>query len=338
MRYIGSKKNLLKNIDLFIRKNIKEEANSFIDAFSGSATVGSYFKSNYQIISNDNLYFSYLLQKIFIEFNSYPSFCRLKNKGINCPFEYFNSLSKGIAKHTFNQFSDGGTEGRKYFSEENGQKIDLIIKQTNDWLDDHIISKDEKDYIFGSLIFHIPSFSNIGGTYGAYLKSWDKRALKKFIFHGLPITNNGKNNYSYCNDVNDFIAHAKGDILYLDPPYNNRQYAPNYHLLETIAREDFKNLRGKTGLRDYLNQKSDFCIKSKVHNALQNILEKTASKHIVMSYSSDGIMSAEEIEQLFCQCLVSSSFVFEKIPYRRFKRTSSKTDKVLYEYLFYGKK
>ena len=103
----------------------------------------------------------------------------------------------------------------------------------------------------------------------------------------MPITNNGKNNYSHCSDINDFIAHVKGDILYLDPPYNNRQYAPNYHLLETIAREDFKNLRGKTGLRDYLNQKSDFCIKSKVHNALQNILEKNASKHTVNNYLID---------------------------------------------------
>jgi len=58
-------------------------------------------------------------------------------------------------------------------------------------------------------------------------------------------------------DINEVAKKVNGDILYLDPPYNHRQYATNYHLLETIAKYDNPEIHGKTGLREYQNQKSE---------------------------------------------------------------------------------
>jgi adenine-specific DNA-methyltransferase len=339
MRYIGSKNNLLKNIDLFIRKNIDlHKEMSMFDAFSGTGSVGCYFKDRFQIYSNDNLYFSYLIQKILIEMNDYPSFNGLKKVGIDNPFDFFNKSNDKVPGEVFNFFSDEGLSERKYLSKDNGQKIDYILLQINEWKKQNIISADEKDYILGSLIYHVPSFSNIGGTYGAFLKHWDKRALKKIEFYGLPIKNNNKKNKSFCSDVNQIIKKVNTDILYLDPPYNNRQYAPNYHMLETIAKEDFVGLRGKTGLRNYDSQKSEFCVKSKVGDALKKILVLSKSKHIILSYSSDGLLKYDQIEDIFKTVLDKDTFSVEKIPYRRFKRTSGNEENTLYEYLFYGQK
>jgi len=96
-----------------------------------------------------------------------------------------------------------------------------------------LIDEIEYYYLLASLIEGVPYVSNITGTYGAYLKEWDKRALKAFEMARPDVIDNGKANRSYNADANALIRELEGDILYIDPPYNSRQYAPNYHLLET---------------------------------------------------------------------------------------------------------
>ena len=90
MRFIGSKRLLLKNIEYAINQNVKEgeKINTFCDIFSGTTIVSQYFKSKYKIISNDLLYFSYCLQKSYLEINKKPKF---KNLNINLEIEdYLN--------------------------------------------------------------------------------------------------------------------------------------------------------------------------------------------------------------------------------------------------------
>ena len=72
----------------------------------------------------------------------------------------------------------------------------------------------------------------------------------------------------------ELIDNIDVDILYLDPPYNHRQYAPNYHLLETIALYDNPKIKGITGMRDYKNQKSEFCNKDTALQALEKIAKQ----------------------------------------------------------------
>ena len=129
----------------------------------------------------------------------------------------------------------------------------------------YLIDENEYYYLLASLIEGIPFVSNITGTYGAYLKDWDKRAFKKFEMIRLNVIDNAYINECYNINSNDLISKISGDILYLDPPYNERQYLPNYHLLETIAKYDNPKINGKTGIREYTNQKSNYCIKRKVY-------------------------------------------------------------------------
>lgn len=84
--------------------------------------------------------------------------------------------------------------------------------------------------------------------------------------------------------------------MYLDPPYNARQYGSNYHLLNTIARYDEFTPNGKTGLRVY--GRSLYCQKSKVAETFEHLVEKANFKYIYLSYNNEGLMSETEVEKV----------------------------------------
>jgi adenine-specific DNA-methyltransferase len=86
--------------------------------------------------------------------------------------------------------------------------------------------------------------------------------------------------------------------MYLDPPYNHRQYASNYHLLETIAKYDYPKIKGKTGLREYEAQKSLYCSRTKVKTAFKDLILKAKSKYIFLSYNNEGLMSLDDIKEI----------------------------------------
>ena len=92
MRYIGSKANLIKNIETCISQNIKTKQKSFCDIFSGTGVVARYFKPQYEIISNDALFFSYIIQKSLVENNFSPTFSKLKSTVSN-PFDYLENAT-----------------------------------------------------------------------------------------------------------------------------------------------------------------------------------------------------------------------------------------------------
>ena len=181
--------------------------------------------------------------------------------------------------------------------------------------------------------------SNISGTYGAFHKEWERRSYKKFELYKLEINSNNKDNICYNCDGVELLKSISGDVLYIDPPYNSRQYLPNYHVLETAAKYDFPEVRGVTAQRPYENNKSDFCIKSKVSAAFSSLVENANFKHIILSYSTDGLMSIDEIENIMKNYVIPDTFRVYKIPYRRFKSRSKETlTGELSELLFYIKK
>ncbi|MBQ3836967.1 MAG: DNA adenine methylase, partial [Treponema sp.] len=124
LRYIGSKINLLDNIENFINQNIHTQQESFCDIFSGTGIVARHFKPLYRIISNDSLYFSYVIQKAFIENNKTPTFSRLK-KTIENPLVYLEN-EETPRKHNFieENYTPTGKAGRMYYTSENAQRID----------------------------------------------------------------------------------------------------------------------------------------------------------------------------------------------------------------------
>ncbi len=346
MRFIGSKENLI----FFIERVIQEtgvEGRIFFDIFSGTTKVAQYFKKKgYHIISNDNLYFSYIMQKTYIENNTIPRFLYLtqwlkqkktyenRKTEIENVITFLNNI-KGIKDYVFENYSPSGKYQRMYFSDENAQKIDGVLQTISWWKEYGLISEMEEIILKTSLAEAIFFVSNISGTYGAYLKSWDKRAFKSLTLKVPQFILSTNRHYCFQKDANKLIRNVETDILYLDPPYNTRQYISNYHVLETIARNDKIELKGKTGLRkdDYL-YKSKFSRKSLCVEALEDLIMNAKANYILMSYNSEGIIPEVEIEKIFRK--KGRNYIKFEENYRRFKSNSKiASNRGVIEYIYF---
>lgn len=340
MRYIGSKLNLVENLEEVIKENVKDNSSCFMDLFSGTGVVGEYFKKHYTILSNDILYFSYIIQKAKIENNTIPSFKGLNKIGISDPLYYLENENYEITDEFFitKNYSPYLNCERMYFTIKNASRIDFIRLTLNKWKEKKYIDDKEFTYLLATLIEAVPYVSNISGTYGAYLKHWDKRALAPIRLRPIDIINNNRENKCFNEDSNDLIKKNNGDILYIDPPYNGRQYISNYHLLETISKYDNPSIYGKTGLRPYDKERSLFCLKKEVYNVFNEIIKNAKFKHIIISYSSDGLLKQEDIKKILLEQGKKESYKLYKIPYRKYKSKHNQKERVLYEYIFYVQK
>lgn len=342
MRYIGNKTNLLNNINQVIVENCDGTEKVFCDIFSGTSSVARFFKNRYKIISNDMLYFSYILQKATIQNNNLLEFKTLKEKlNIDNVFEYLENKNVNHSNYRYfiyENYSPNEKSNRMYLTTENAKRIDYIRNTIEVWKEKELIDEKEYYYLIASLIEGVPFVSNITGTYGAYLKEWDNRAYKKFEMIRLNVIDNFCDNECYKEDANQLINKIEGDILYIDPPYNSRQYLPNYHLLETIAKFDCPKINGKTGIRDYNEEKSKYCIKSKVEKELEELIKKAKFKHIIMSYNQEGILSKEQIENILKKYGDKNSYKLYEIPYKQYQNKLTQKQEKHYEYIFYIRK
>ena len=324
MKYIGNKTRLLDFISESIETELSIESGTFCDIFSGTGSVGYFFKTKgFQIISNDFMTYSFVMQKAMIEQNEQPIFSKLLDSYFpkSEKFEsedvlsYLNNL-KGEKGYAFENYCPSGKSKRQYFTDENGMMIDAIREEIQSWKHKELITENEYYYLLASLINAADHIANMSGTYGAYLKIWRSVALKKIKLLPIEIYDNKKENKVFQQDANELITSISGDILYLDPPYNSRQYAPNFHVLESIAVWDKQELKGKTGLRNYDDQKSMYSQKSNALNAFEDLIEKANFKNIVLSYNNEGIIPPENIREILLKKGELSTY---DTTYRRFR-------------------
>lgn len=344
LRYIGSKTLLLENIEKIIKKHTTGRETTFCDIFSGTGVVAKYFKPMYEIYTNDTLHFSYVIQKATIENNMVPEFKGLKERGIKNPFEVLeqtklqNIVLNDDDFFIANNYAPNDHCKRMYLTAKNAVRIDFIRTTVEYWRKQEWISEQEYYYLLAGLIEGVPYVSNITGTYGAYLKQWDKRALKEFEMVRLPVYDNGRTNLCFQKDANELVREIDGEILYLDPPYNTRQYAPNYHLLETISLYDQPKISGITGVRPYQDMKSAFSIRSQVLEAFEDLIAHAKFEHLILSYNTDGLMTAEQIASILRKYSNEDAFRLYSVPYRKYKGKLDQKTKSLYEHVFVARK
>lgn len=340
MRYIGGKSNLLQDISGLISQ-FTDGVRRIIDIFSGSGVVASHFKSlGYEVVGNDMLYFAYVLSRGSTALNSMPTFRKL---GIVAPLDYLNDLTlegSGFRLEDcfiYQNYSPHDKIPRMYFQKCNAIKIDIIRMTIEKWKQMGLIDEDEYFYLLAALIAAVPYVSNITGVYGAYLKHWDKRTYNSLKLVSPNICDRGK--ATFHNQNGDLLLPIiSADLLYADPPYNARQYLPNYHILETVARYDRPKIHGVTGMRNYSEvEKSAFCARSGVESAFRRMIQKANVRYVVISYSSDGLLSKEQISSICQEFAVKNSFRCRDIEYRRYSNVGTKTGKVR-ELLFFFEK
>jgi adenine-specific DNA-methyltransferase len=329
MRFIGNKENLLDKIyQITTEKGVKGQ--SFFDFFAGTTNVGRFFKKmNYQVFSSDLLYFSFILQKAYIVNNQEFTFEKWLQKIDFRPVQLFATPLQIVVEY-LNQIPD--KEGfiwknytpvgnRMYFSEENGLRIDAIRQQIEDWKNENLISENEYFTLLACLIETVPFYANVAGIYAAFHKKWDPRAVKKLKLRPIEFIQNKFENQCFNENSVNLLDKVEADIFYLDPPYNQRQYAPNYHLLETVAKYDNPEIKGVTGLRaNYENQKSNFCNATTALQELENIAKSGKYKTLILSYNNEGIMPQNEILSILSKC---GKTELEEFDYPRFKSNNN---------------
>lgn len=178
----------------------------------------------------------------------------------------------------------------------------------------------------------------MSGVYAAFQKKWDPRAVKPLTLRAIETIDNEKQNFVYNKDSLKLVENVDVDILYLDPPYNERQYLPNYHLLETIAKYDYPVIKGITGMREYKDQKSSFCNKITALKDLDKIASNANYKFLVLSYNSEGIMPQEEIIAILSKYGRVTLESFENLRFKSNNKGLSKTKKHIFEQLYILKK
>ncbi len=347
MRFIGNKENLVDKIyQTILEKGI--EGNSFFDFFSGTTNVGRFFKKKgFQVFSSDLLYFSYVLQQAYLvnnaelEFTQLHSTLKTESKLLfSTPLmeivEYLNNL-KPVEGFIYKNYTPTGTkelkQPRMYYSDHNGKMIDAIRQQIEKWWNEELINEKEYFVLLACLIETVPFYANVSGVYAAFQKKWDPRAVKDIILRPIKYVLNDKENFA--NNVNSTeLLDIEADIYYLDPPYNQRQYAPNYHILETVAKYDNPKIKGVTGLRPYDKQKSKFCNSQSALIELDKIADKGKYKTLILSYNSEGIMPQKYIVSTLEKY---GNVELVEIKYPRFKSNNNgenKTKKYIHEQLY----
>jgi len=333
-KYLGAKYRLLD----FLSGVIVEKAgriDTFFDGFAGTGAVALHFTRHARrVVANDILLSNAVINRAFLM--SRPGSVSLtKVRGL---IEEINDLPPrpGYVRENY-----GGT----YFTEENAARIDAA----RGWIDEQrgrgAVSAQEQCVLLASLLFAADKAANTVGQYDAFLKN----------LHGGPYDEAGRHvldtnvqkplrlltpditlmegHEVYQQDINELIGEIRADVLYLDPPYNSRQYVDCYHVLENIARWDKPRLYGKTRKFPRERFKSRYSNRGQCEAALRSLLYRCRSRHLFLSYNNEGILQDRAIRDLLGQ--LGRVEVFEK-PYTVFGQGAGRSVKrPIVERLYY---
>lgn len=257
MNYIGSKLKLSSWIEEEVKKVVGNDLSQkvFCDMFAGTGIIGRTFKKDVkQVISNDLEHYSLVLNKNYIQ----------NHEAIADKEKYIQELNNlPLIENGFiyQNYCIGSGSERQYFSDENGKKIDTIRTKIKEWKQSDKINDSLYYFLLASLVESADKVANTASVYSAFLKDIKKSASKALVLEAAPFIEDDSLHLVFNKDSNELIKEISGDILYLDPPYNQRQYSAYYHLLNTITQYDEFTPKGKTGLRKY--NRSDYSKKQK---------------------------------------------------------------------------
>lgn len=315
------------------------------DIMSGTGSVALELKKRgYKVIASDIMTYSYHHLVTNLQVATYPLFNGLYKEHIisqesACPYsdvlQFLNNLAPRPS-FFFREFSSegipqNGCPPRKYFTSDNAAKIDAIRETINEWISFDLITTTEESLLKHTLIMAANEVANISGTYGYFLSEFKKNARERLVLSPTEIFPHNSDGHSvYLGFAEDLAKSITADLCYIDPPYMKRQYAANYHILETLARGDYPDAIGKSGLRDWWDQHSKLCTKTQGLQSFEQILSDMHCNRFLISYSEDGLFPLEQLKECFSKY---GTVKIQFIDYNRFRSNDSKLPPKLKEYL-----
>ena len=314
-RYTGSKYKLANWIFELISNNC--EGNSFCDIFAGTAVMSKQMAEKVdEIYINDFLFSNEVIYHAFFEQKNFDVQKLEKIK------KYFNSLDASSLPSNYVSDNFGG----KFFSNNDA----ILIGYIREYLDSAIDLNDkEKDILLASLLYSADKAANTVGHYDAYIKG--KNIVDSFYFDLI-------NPYFYDNkkinisrkDANQLAKEISCDIVYIDPPYNSRQYSRFYHVLENITTWKKPALFGEA-MKPEAENMSEYC-RNSATRVFEDLIQSLKCKYIVVSYnntytskssSSKNKITLKNIEEILEKR--GSVKIFEK-PYQFFNAGKTSLD------------
>lgn len=296
-RYLGNKTKLADWIVGEISEVLPAGA-SIADPMCGTASVSiALARARYNVTASDALTFPVIHARTRLLVKEPPAFRAFG--GYRAALAWMQEV-KPTQGYFYREFGASGAPAngrlpRLYFSAENSAHIDGLragiasLKMTGE------ITSLEHSVMLQHLLLSTNKVANISGTYGYFRKTLSASALRPMAFDPLNFESTPGEHRVMQGPVEELAPTLDTDAVYLDPPYTKRQYAGNYHVLETLARGDEPLAAGDGGLRPWGEQASDFCYRRSAGKAFRRTLQHLKADHVFISYSEDGQVSNGEL-------------------------------------------
>jgi adenine-specific DNA-methyltransferase len=187
---------------------------------------------------------------------------------------------------------------RQYFTATNAMAIDGARREIERWHRQGLTTEATDLYLRACLIDAADRVANTAGTYYAHLKHWTPKALKQFELRPIQPVTGPSGCKAYVADVADLVGSRHFDVLYLDPPYNARDYAGYYHLPETIATGRRPRARGVSGIDAAPRPISAFTRPRLAETAMEELIELASCRLMVVHYSDEGLIPPGRLRSL----------------------------------------
>ena len=387
-RYLGNKSAIANEIVEIIR-SVAAPGELIFDAFSGSLAVSAALRTaGYEVACNDINHFSWLFARAYFSERGLPSPAGWSHDGEEATWQRWqNDLERLIDEDVsdlppvhrrsdiFDHYCEAGIKSaflskrglsgrRRFFSAENARAIDRALSRIRFRYQSGAISEHPRCVLTAALISAVEKISNTQGTYHDFPRDFvDSRALRPLR---LKMPEPGV----FCGPVSRFIGKSQDTltfvetlpdhkVIYIDPPYNFRQYTSYYFMLNLLSRyseiedldEYFRNLEFVRGQNMGDDFKSTFCSRSSFIPSLQNLVNRSKAEYVVLSYfdgrnhwgsfkSSDSEPEGKKLLEDFfsSDTFVAGSFQFLPIERKNYQSYGGHTAKPINEFLFVARK
>ncbi|MEP6673103.1 MAG: DNA adenine methylase [Chthoniobacter sp.] len=311
IKYAGSKRKLLPHI---LRLAQKVQPRTVLDGFSGTTRVAQMFaQTGHRVIANDLSAWSEVFAHCYLR-NPHPS---AHYAPLVAHLDALAGVDGWFTEHYGGEPNAGNSVGddglKKPWQIHNTRRLDAIRAE----IDRLGLSEIEKSVLLTSLILALDEVDSTLGHFASYLSDWSPRSyhpLRLQVPRLFPIQ---QAHAVHRGDIFQLLPEIEADLAYFDPPYgsNNEKmppsrvrYAAYYHLWTTICLDDRPAIFGKAGRRDdssdtqagsvFEDYRRNDAGRFVVVDAIERMLHATRAPHIILSYSSGGRATAEELHEV----------------------------------------
>src|SRR5258708_3707210 len=323
MRYIGNKTRLLPFILRTLGKS-EIPVGSVHDAFAGTASVSRALKvQGWRVHSSDLLMSSYVFQRAYVVADcADPLLDDMAGELASVtPHEGFISLN-------FSPAGGNESKGRMYFTPTNAGRIDAAREEVDTWRKSGKVGEDSYYLLLAAIIEGADRVANTAGVYASYMKRWQPNARRTFeIVPEMPVKG-ARPAQAHLMDATE-AARSIGevDLVYIDPPYNSRQYVAYYHIPEILARgwtELAPAIRGKVGLLAGEEGRSQWSHGRRVQKLFSALLSATTATHALVSLNSHGHLAPDTLLSLLTRASADGNVSHFSQRYRRYRADSDR--------------